>query len=111
MYLITDKNAETLNTYLLPTYLLTTTELITNMQDRLVHHLIGTKLRCALQKCTSVQNYVVILDMHVRCQPQKYYILYIMHPYPWKKSVRFVHVPCEPPKNENDRGDPYFSPT
>ena len=33
-------------------------ELITNMQNRLVHHLISTKLRCALPKCTSVQNYM-----------------------------------------------------
>ena len=33
--------------------------LITNMQNRLVHHLIGTKLRCALSKCTSVQNCIV----------------------------------------------------
>ncbi len=45
---------------------------IMNMQNRLVHHLIGTKLCCALLKCMSVQNYIVNLDMHVRCQPPKY---------------------------------------
>ena len=39
-------------------------KLITNMQNRLVHHLIGTKLRCALPKCMTVQNYIVNLDLH-----------------------------------------------
>ena len=34
-------------------------KLITNMQNHLVHHLIGTKLRCA-PKCTSVQSYMDI---------------------------------------------------
>ncbi len=42
--------------------------LITDMQNRLVHHLIITKLLCALPKCMSVQNYIVNLDFHVRCQ-------------------------------------------
>ena len=45
-------------------------ELITNMLNCLVHHLISTKLRCTLLKCTSVQNYIVYLDLHVRCKPQ-----------------------------------------
>ena len=44
-----------------------------NTQNRLVHHLIGTKLRCALPECMLVQNYILNLDLHVRCQPQKYY--------------------------------------
>ena len=44
------------------------------MQNRLVHHLIGTELRCALPKCMSVQNYIVNLDLHVHCHLQKYYI-------------------------------------
>ena len=47
--------------------------LITNMQNRLLHHLIRTKLHCTLPKCTSVKNYIVNLDLHVRCQPRKYY--------------------------------------
>ncbi len=32
-----------------------------------VHHLISTKLNCAPPKCTSVQNYSVNFDLHVRC--------------------------------------------
>ena len=48
-------------------------EPIMNMQNHLVHHLISTKLRCALPKYTSVQNYFLNLDLHVRCQPPKYY--------------------------------------
>ena len=95
---------------------------IANMQNCLVHHLISTKLRCALPKSISVQNYIVNLDLHACCQPQKYYT---MHPCPCAplsmcltkvpsntlrtKSVRFVHVPCEPPKNRKNykcRGRP-----
>ena len=49
--------------------------LITNMQNHLVHHLISTKLSCTLPKCTLVQNYIVNLRLHVRCQPPKYYRL------------------------------------
>ncbi len=49
-------------------------ELITNMQNLLEHHLISTKLHCALPKCTLVQNYIVNRDLHVRCQPQIYYM-------------------------------------
>ncbi len=41
------------------------------MQNCFVHHLISTKLHCALPKCMSVQNYIVNLDLHVRCRPQK----------------------------------------
>ncbi len=41
---------------------------LTNMKNRLVYHLIGTKLCCALSKCMSVQNYIVNLDLHVCCQ-------------------------------------------
>ena len=40
-------------------------------QNHLVHHLINTKLHCALPKCTLLQNYIVNLDLHVRCQPTK----------------------------------------
>ena len=48
-----------------------TYKLITNMQNHLENHLISAKLRCAPPKYTSVQNYIVNLDLHVRCQPQK----------------------------------------
>ncbi len=41
---------------------------IMNMQNCLVHYLISTKL------CTTVQNYIVTLDLHVHCQIQKYYV-------------------------------------
>ncbi len=41
------------------------------MQNRLVRHLVGTKLCCALPKCTLVQNYVINLDLHV--------ILYVLY--------------------------------
>ena len=34
-------------------------ELIMNMQNRLVHHLVRTKLHCTPPKCMSVQNYMV----------------------------------------------------
>ena len=61
------------------------------MQNRLVHHLIGTKLCCALPKCISVQNYIVNLDLHVRCQPQKYYrFIYI------RACALPVYVHCHP---------------
>ncbi len=36
-----------------------------NMTNRPVHHLISTKLHCAPPKCTSVQNYIVNLDLNV----------------------------------------------
>ncbi len=54
-------------------------------QDCIVHHLCGSWLRTckivcappdqykALPKYTLVQNYIVNLDLHVCCQPQKYY--------------------------------------
>ena len=42
------------------------------LKNHLVHHLISTKLHFALPKCMSVQNYIVNLDLHVHCQPQKY---------------------------------------
>ncbi len=48
-----------------------------NMQNRLVHHLIGTKLSCALPKCMLAQSYIVNLELHVRYQPQKYYMYYV----------------------------------
>ena len=56
------------------------TIMITNMQNLLEHHLISTKLRCALPKCPLVQNYIVNRDLHVRCQPQKYYRYYTSMP-------------------------------
>ena len=60
-----------------------------NMQNRLVHHLISTRLHCALAKCTLVQNYIENLDLHVRCQAENYYI---MHPCPYAPSV---YARCE----------------
>ncbi len=45
-------------------------ELITKMQNHLVHHLISTMPHCALPKWMSLQNYIVNLDLHVCCQPQ-----------------------------------------
>ncbi len=57
-------------TYCAPSW----SEMITNIQNRLVHHRISTKLRCALPKCMSVKNYTLNVDLHVRCQPQKYHI-------------------------------------
>ena len=62
---------------------------ITNMQNCLVHHPVSTKLHCAPLKCMSVQNYIVNLDLHVRCQRQKYYT---MHPCP---CLPPVYVCCQ----------------
>ncbi len=68
------------------------------MQNCLVHRLISTKPCCTLPKYMSVQKYIVNLDLHVRCQPQKYYTN--IHPCPcappvyvrwqptWKKCCR-----------------------
>ncbi len=50
-------------------------KLITNMQNHRVHHPIGTKLHFTLPKCTLVRNYIMNLDLHVRCQTQKYYTM------------------------------------
>ena len=90
------------------------------MQNRLVHHLIGRKLCCALPKCTSVQNYIVNLDLHVHCQSPKYYMYYtsvslcttcvcLLLSHDTKvpldtlqiKIVCKMHAPCEPPKMKN----------
>ena len=84
------------------------------MQNCLLHHPISIKLCCPRPKCTLVQNYIVNLDLHVCCPPQKYYTMhpcpcappvYVCHQPAWKKcpqtpqkSIRFVHIPCEPPK-------------
>ena len=88
-------------------------DLIMFMQNHLVHHLVSTKLHCAPPKCMSVENYIVNLDLHVRCQPQKYYTMRLcpcaspvyvrcqptLHDH-GTKGVPFVHIPYEPPKNE-----------
>ena len=104
-------------------------KLITNMQKCLVHHLIGTKLCCALPRCVLVQKCIVNLDLYVRCQIYVHtcaLAVYVhCHPYrgchlPVKcllhvlvphhilrtKSVRILHVPCDPSKNEKCWGRP-----
>ena len=88
--------------------------MITNRQNHLVHHLIGTKLHCALSTCTSVQNYIVNLDLHICCQPQNTIDLYRLYtpivcscvPANTDKKCLFSHVPCDPSKNEKCRGQP-----
>ncbi len=60
-----------------------------NMQNCLVHHLISTKLCCALPKWTLVQNYIVNLDLYVHCPPLNDYILC---PCPCASPV---HVHCQ----------------
>ena len=60
------------------------------MRCRFVHRLFSTKLRCALPKCTSVQNYIVNLDLHIRCQPLKYFTMHPCHCAP----PEYVH--CHP---------------
>ena len=68
---------------------------MTFMQNRFVHHLISTKLHCAPPKCTSVQNYIVNLDLHIHSQPPT---LWPVKYRQWTKSVCFMHVPCAPQK-------------
>ena len=51
-------------------------ELIINMTNHHMNHLITTKVHCAPPKCTSVQNYIVNLHLHaVHCEPPNDYIL------------------------------------
>ena len=68
-----------------------------------VHHLIGTNLHCALPKCMSIQNYIVTFDLHVHCQPQKYYRFI----YRQKVSV-FCMFLVDHKKMKNVRGDPHI---
>ena len=73
-----------------------------NMENRLVHHLIGTKLGCALAKCMSVQIYIVNLGLHVLCQPQKYYrFIYV------RACTAPVYVRCHPGKSALDHHTKY----
>ena len=56
-------------------------ELITNLHNRLVHHLISTKLCCTK---VYVGDRITLWTLHVCCQLQKHYT---MHPCPCARPV------------------------
>ena len=51
---------------------------------------------------TKVYVKIINLNLHVCCQPQNYY----RFDYIQTKNVRFLHVPCDPSKNEKCRVPP-----